>query len=530
MRTLIKNGMVCDGTGASVYPADVLIEGCVVREIIPDMSVQADMEMDAAGCVVTPAFIDTHRHCDIEAITNHDFGNIETRQGIATVVGGNCGLAPLPVGKNGAEIAEYIEPCLGKLPKTMQLNHFTEYLDLLDMVRKPLNIGSYVGLGTLKAAVKGYGPSVLTAEDMKLMYTYVQESLNAGALGLTAGIMYQPECYSSEEEYVQLIGMARDTGKPLACHIRGEGDNLVSSVGEILRIAKHAGVPLNISHFKATGMKNWGSRIYEAIELIDSARAGGQNVTVDFYPYDGGATTLLSLLPPTLMADTITDTLSRILSPVGRRYAVQEIYREHAGWDNMVTSIGWERIIISGVRKKHNKRFANMDFESAAKLAGFSEPVDFLCELLCDENGKVGIILRSMSAEDIDAVAKLPYSMLISDALYGGSDCPHPRLYGSFPKFLKDYVYTRKVLTLEQAIHKMTQMPAQMLNLTGRGVMQVGNVADVCVFRPDALASPANYAVPTQLCSGFDAVFVNGVPVVHKDVFEPVSAGVTLRA
>lgn len=529
MRILLKNGTVCDGTGTPCRQADVLIEGERIAEVKENIAAEQAQEIDVSGCVVTPGFVDTHRHCDIDAVANPDFGRIEARQGLTSVVGGNCGLAPFPVGNHAQEIADYIEPCLGMLPDTMRLNDFADYLKMLDSTKKPVNVGSYVGLGTLKASIKGYGRGAFTAAEMEQAQTYLREALAQGALGMTAGIMYQPECYSTEEEYVELLRTAAASGKPLACHIRGEGDNLVSSVAEIIRIAEKAGIPLNISHFKATGEKNWGRNIYQAIELIDAARARGQDVTVDFYPYDGGSTTLVSLLPPTLVADTMEQTLRGLSTDEGRKRAVQEIYKEHLGWDNMVTAIGWERIIISSVSKAHNKRFATMDFASAAKLAGFDEPVDFLCELMCDEQGKVGIILLSMSSDDVDTVAKLPYSMLISDALYGVSDCPHPRLYGSFPKFLADSVYKRKVVTLEQAVHKMTQMPAQRLLLQNRGVLQSGAWADICVFRPQELASPAEYANPRQLCTGFKAVYINGRAVVQEDRFCAEGAGTTLR-
>ena len=273
--------------------------------------------------------------------------------------------------------------------------------------------------------------------------------------------MYQPECYSSREEIVSLVKMLAPFSRPLTCHIRGEGNHLLSSVREVIEIAKEAEVPLNISHFKATGKNNWGITIGRAIDLIEDARTQGQDVTVDAYPYSGGSTTLLSLLPPVMMEETVEQTLQVLSTKVGRERLCREIYNEHDRWDNMVTAIGWERILISSVTKGENLKYSGKTFSAAAELAGYDECALFLCDLLLEEDGKVGIIVLSMSQQDVDRVLKLPYSMVISDALYGVSDSPHPRLYGSFSKVLHEYVNERKILCLEEAIHKMTCLPAQ---------------------------------------------------------------------
>lgn len=530
MRTLIQKGTVYDGTGSEGFAADVLVQDDKIEAVDPHIDAEVDTVIDAAGLTVAPGFIDTHRHCDTAALVDPDFGRIETAQGLTTIIGGNCGLAPLPVRPETArQISDYIEPCLGPTPDTMQMAHFSEYLDALDKTDKPLNIGSYVGIGTLRACVKGYGRAPFTLAELDWARGYISEAMQAGAVGLTTGIMYQPECYSSRKEFVSLVSAAAPYGRVLATHIRGEGNNLVPSVAEVIEIAKEAGVPLNISHFKVTGVKNWGKNILEAIDLIEKARAAGQDVTADFYPYDGGSTTLVSLLPPTLMKDTMAETLAALSTAQGRADARREIYVDHPGWDNMVTAIGWERIVISSVTKPENRRFSNMNFAAAAKLAGYEEPTDFMCELLCDEDGKVGIILLSMDPKDVDTIARLPWSMIISDSLYGISDCPHPRLYGSFPKVLRDFVRERSVLTLPQAIHKMTAMPAARLGLNDRGVIEVGRKADIAVFDPAVITDHATYDDPKQLCTGLHATLINGKVAIEKDSLCRRDCGVTIR-
>lgn len=544
MRMLIKNGLVYDGSGAKPSHSDVLIKDGMIEAVIcrdesgekaPDGAVwadriSADQVIDASGLSVTPGFIDTHRHCDIDALYNPEFGKLEMAQGLTTVIGGNCGLAPISAPKQyRKDIYDFIEPCLGIAPEDMAIESFSDYLTKLGRRELPLHVGSYIATGTLKAAVKGYGKGPFSRGEMEQAAAYIREGLEAGAVGLSMGIMYQPECYSSRDEMRELLKPAAPFGRPLACHIRGEGDNLVSSVREIIEVTGEAGVPLNISHFKATGVKNWEREIHKAIELIDRARAAGQDVTVDFYPYCGGSTTLISLLPPSVMEDSMEMTLKKLGTKRGKEELRREIYREHPGWDNMVTAIGWERILLSSVTKEKNRRFAGKNFKEAALMAGYEEPAAFCGDLLAEELGKVGIIVLSMSQKDVDVVAKLPYSMVISDALYGVSDCPHPRLYGSFPRIIMEYVRERGVLTMEEAVKKMTYLPAKRLSLEGRGMIREGYHADINLFDPAEVRDYAVYENPKQLCSGFRMIMVDGNIAVSDDAIIRRDCGGVIR-
>ncbi len=518
MRILIKNGLIYDGSGSSPFQKNILIEEDKIIAITKSRDIYAEKIIDAADLTITPGFIDTHRHCDLDALYNPDFGTIELAQGLTTVIGGNCGLAPLPAPKAyRKDIFNFIEPCLGVAPERMKMEHFQEYIRALEERELPIQVGSYIGTGTLKAAIKGYGKTPFTREEMEKAKTYIREGIKAGAVGLSMGIMYQPECYSSPGEMTELVSAMAPCSRPLACHIRGEGNNLVSSVKEIIKIAKEAEVPLNISHFKATGIKNWGTAINNAIELVEDARRKGQDVTVDFYPYCGGSTTLLSLIPPSVMDDSLEQTIKKLAGGSGKETLKKELCKEHPGWDNMVTAIGWERIVISSVTKERNRQYSGRNFKEAAALSGYEEPGEFMCDLLVEEQGKVGIIVLSMSQEDVDRVAKLPYSMVISDSLYGVSDCPHPRLYGSFPKIIREYVRERQVLTMEEAIKKMTLLPAERLSLKGRGLLREGYYADINLFDAEKIRDYAVYESPKRLCTGFHTIMVNGKIAVSED-------------
>lgn len=510
MKRLIKNGTVYTGDAAPKQ-LDLLLEGDRIIDMAPAMEVTEAQVLDAAGCAVTPGFVDIHRHCDIAAIYDPDFGELELAQGITSTITGNCGLAPVPSSpETRREMYDYIEPCLGPAPAGMTMTTFGDYLGALEEAKLRINVGGLVGAGAVKTAVKGYRRGAFTPGELDRAIGHIDEAMDAGAFGLSTGIMYNPECYSTADEIVNLARAAGRRGGVLTCHMRGEGDSLVHSAAEILSIARQAEIPLEISHFKSTGLANWRDKIFRAITLVEDARAGGQDVTVDFYPYTGGSTTLLSLLPPSMQQEDQAATLAQLSTEMGRERLKKAIYSSEPDWDNMVTSIGWERIVVSSVTLAQNRFMAGKDLAAIAREQGYEEPADFFCHLLVEEQGKVGIIVLSMAQEDVDTVAKLPYSLLISDALYGVGDNPHPRLYGSFPKLLREYVRERKILTLEQAIHKMTAMPARRIGLADRGILAPGNCADLLVFDPQKIQDHADYNNPKQLSTGMEAVFVGG--------------------
>lgn len=518
MKKLIKNGLIYDGTGNKPYKKNIVINGDKITEITEQDQIEADQTIDASGLIVTPGFVDIHRHCDITALYDDKFGEIELAQGLTTVIGGNCGLGAVPTSeKTRKEVYDFIEPCLGIAPSQMKMESFSDYLNALNQASKQLHMGSYIGTGAVSAAVKGYTKSPFTKQEMELAKSYIKEGLDAGAVGVSMGLMYQPECYSSKEEILDLLSAATPYHRLVTCHIRGEGDNLIPSVKEVIELAKRAELPLNISHFKATGVKNWNKNIHQAIELIEEARAAGQDVTVDFYPYCGGSTTLLSLIPPSVMEANMEALFLKLSKEDGKNEMKREVYKEHQGWDNMVTAIGWERILISSVTKEENRKYTGLNFKDASEKAGYSDPCELMCELLVEEVGKVGIIVLSMSNDDVDTVAKLPYSIVISDALYGVSDSPHPRLYGSFPKIIREFVMERGILTLENAIQKMTDLPAKRLQISGRGKIATGNFADINIFDPKQLKDHATFDKPKQLCTGFSYVLSDGNIVVEAD-------------
>lgn len=524
-RICIEGGLVYDGTPCLPSRADILVENGRIAALGHGFAGIAAKRIDARGCVVTPGFVDMHRHCDAAALRQDGFGTIELAQGITTAVGGNCGLAPVPAASDGAEQAfyEYIEPVTGPIPRNCGMTGYHSYVQALKAARLPMNMGFLAAAGAIRYAVKGFSKEPLTAKETARAAAYVEEAMAAGACGVSLGIMYRPECYTTPQEYDAILAPAARRGGILCTHIRGEGDSLVASVQEVIDIAARAGMPLNISHFKATGVHNWGKAIFRAIECIEAARAKGQPVTADFYPYDGGSTTLLSLLPPSLLESTPD------LRVFGTRAGCDDLRaalkQQHPGWDNMAQSIGWERIRISSAALEQNRAAQGKSVAKLAQEWGMSEPADVVARLLAEENGRTGVIVMSMDWMDVRTVAALPYTALISDALYGGGGSPHPRLYGAFPRFLHRMVQQDALMPMEQAIHKMTAMPAQRMGLVGRGRIAPGYAADLAVFAPEEFCDTATYADPCRLAQGLRQLLVNGTPVLQDGAVSARSAG-----
>jgi len=507
---LVQNALLYDGSGAAPVRGDVLFDG-QIREI-GKITPQPGMEvMDAKGKVLCPGFIDIHRHPDIAALCDDDFGEIELSQGITATIAGNCGMAPVPcTAVFRKQQYDYIEPCLGRFAPDIRPNTHEEYLALLEKRGLPLNMGLLIGAGAVKAAVRGYGPGGFSQAELTRALGLVAEAMDLGAFGLSMGIMYLPECYSSFDELTALAKAAGSKGGILTVHIRGEGDTLAPSVREVLSVAETAEIPLHISHFKATGIRNWRDKIFDAIELIEKAQSRGQKVTVDVYPYEAGSTTLTSLLPPAVQKETLTETLRYLSGTGGREQLRKEIYRKQDSWENVALSIGWERVMICSVSAAENAELIGKSLAQAALLRHYGEPADFLCDLLVQESGKVTVLLSSMSPRDVETVLRLTYAAVISDALYGDKKHAHPRLYSAFPKVLETYVKKQSVLSLQEAIRKMTAFPAEIMGMRGYGMLKEGYAADLVLFDLEQVKTQATYEKPAQLSSGMDYVFVGG--------------------
>lgn len=527
---LIQNGTIYDGLGNPGRKADMLLSGGKIEKIAESIPASADLVIDATGKIVTPGFVDIHRHHDAKPLNDPNFGRVELAQGITTAVSGNCGISmtPRPATDEAARAYYAFEEAVMGPIDLDGPGSYREYLKRLEETPLPLNTAALIGTGTVKICVKGFSDQPYTQQELDAAREIIEDAMAAGAPGVSLGIMYLPECYSSTDEFAYILEPVGRYGRVITTHIRGEGDSMVASVREVLEIARKVGCALEISHFKSCGMKNWGKDIHTAIRDIEAARASGMDVTVDFYPYEGGSTALTTMLPPVFVAGDMTKALEKLGTPEG----VEEFRRTSSvlydSWDNFCITLGWDRIIISGVNLPENEKFLGLTVTEAAEKFGFADATALAAYLMHSEDGKTAIINMSMSQDDIDTVARLPWSNVISDAIYAKTDTPHPRMFGAFPKVLREYVRERGIYTLPEAIARMTSHPAARMGLTGRGSLVEGNWADVLVFDPDEFRDNATFTSPANLATGLDYCIVNGQVALEHGQRTNVNAGMCL--
>lgn len=528
---LIENGTIYDGLGGKPYQTSLYLENGRIVQIGGELKGLPGEVIDAAGYAVTPGFVDIHRHCDNKPFFGTDYGNGILAQGITSIAVGNCGISMTPCSSApdlAREMQEFQEPVLGPACE-MGPKDFAGYIKALDTLPLPVNVLSMIGTGSVRTSIKGFLNTPFTEKELCRAEELIEEAMEAGACGISLGIMYLPEAYGSPQEFASLLKPVGRRGKRAFAHIRGEGDSLVGSVREILEIGRQAGCGVEISHFKSCGMKNWKREIHKAIALIEEARAQGQDVTCDFYPYDGGSTSLSTMLPPSFVNGDMKQALKRLGTKEGVEQFRREVSRLYEDWDNYAITLGWDRIFISGVTKKENEVFLGKSVSQGAKEFGFEDEAAFAAFLLHGEDGKVTIINRSMHQDDIDTVAKLPYSLVISDSIYGDSKTPHPRMYGAFPKIIREYVMERGIYTLEEGVKRMTSLPAGRVGLKDRGCILEGYYGDINIFRPEEFRDRADYSHSARLPQGLHCCILNGEVVVKDDVVLKKERGRNVR-
>ena len=526
--TRIQGGLIYDGSLNAPTRGDVWVKDDTIIAVGGVVPCAADETIDAKGRIVCPAFVDIHRHPDVKPFTGWT-GEAELRQGIATTVAGNCGISMTPASPAHAA-AQYAfdEPVLGPMCDNPPMR-YRDYLAALEQRPLPLNMAAMIGTGSVRVSLKGFSDAPFTRAEMAAAQALIADALDAGAPGVSLGIMYLPECYGSIDEFSEMLRPVGERHKLIATHIRGEGDSMVESVREVIEIARRAGCALEISHFKSCGTANWRRDIHRAIALIEAARAAGQDVSCDFYPYDGGSTALTTMLPPAFVKGDMAAALDTLGTPAGVKAFRESVAVEYPDWDNFALTLGWERIIVSGVVRPENRRFLGLTVTEAAAQFGYEDAAALAAFLMHGEQGKTAIINMSMCQDDIDAVARLPYACVISDAIYAATDTPHPRMFGAMPKLIREYVRERKLLTMQEAIHKMTSLPAARMGLAGRGVLKPGAYADVLMFDPDSFTDHATFADPARLATGLDLMLVNGQKVIENDRLLTSGAGRCLR-
>ena len=509
--TILRGGTVIDGTGRPAFPADVGITGGTITAV-GDLSAAAGRTMDVAGRTVTPGFIDIHRHADAAAF-RPDYGSLELRQGLTTIVNGNCGLSAAPFGPDhAAAIRAYLRPITGDIPDTLPSASLAAYLAALRDL--PLHTGMLVGAGILRADAAGYELEHLDEAHYRAIHRAMERALGDGALGVSLGLGYAPECFCTTEELIHTLEPLRGQDIPLTVHMRQEGAGVCTSVEEMLTVARTLRIPLHISHLKAMGRDSWGKKIPRALALLEQARQEGLDVSCDVYPYTAGSTQLLHILPPEFLEGGMDAVVRRLADPAQRQTLAHRI-EDGDGFDDIAKLAGWDGIFLSSLHCPEDEQFLGKSIAEEAAMEHKS-PLDSCCDLLIREHCQVTMIDFMAAEEDIAAILRSPLSCLISDATYPTEGMPHPRVYGSCTRLLQHFVREKGVLSLEEGVRKLTLEPARALRLPGKGVIAEGADADLCVFDPAALSERGTYQQPCRTAEGMTAVFVGGQLAVEN--------------
>jgi N-acyl-D-amino-acid deacylase len=527
----ITGGMVLDGTGRPSFRADIGIQGDRIAALgfLPRGS--AGQEIPAAGLVSCPGFIDTHSHSDLMALADPQLLP-KIMQGITTELFGQDGIGAAPLKpETKSAWRQYLSGLNGDPPVAWDWTGMEEYARRLEGVQPATNPVLLVPQGNVRMVVMGVEDLQADESQLQAMEREVLRGMEEGAVGMSLGMIYMPCIFSRREELVRLCRLVGRKGGTLVVHIRSVGDLLLESVEEMISLAQAGGIPVHISHFKASGKRNWPKMRF-ALEALERAKGRGIEITFDIYPYTAGSTMFLAILPPWALEGGISRTLQRLEDREVRQKLKDQFFNppprrpDEPGWDNPVNLVGWKNILVSSVGGAANQRWVGKDIETIAGEEG-KDPAETAFQVLLEEEGRVGMIMFLMDEENVAMGLRHPQGMFCTDGLLGGK--PHPRVYGTFPRILGRYVRERKDLTLEEAVRKMTSFPAQRFGLRDRGLISEGRAADIVVFDPETVIDRATYEDPRQFPEGVRHVIVNGVHSVAEGRFTGKRGGRVLR-
>ena len=527
---LIRGARIIDGTGNPWYAGDVAIRADRIVAIGKLPNATARRVIDATGMVVAPGFIDMLGQSEVSLlIDNRSVSKLA--QGITTEITGE-GASAAP--QNTLTIAA-AQPGLDPYHLKIDWATLDDYWMRLDKKGTPINIGTYVGAAQVREAVLGSVNRAPTTEELEKMKALVAQAMQQGALGISTALIYPPGHYAKTEELIELAKVAAHYGGIYATHMRSEGLNEVAAIREALRIGQEARLPVEIFHLKVSGKSRAGKMI-EIVRMIQEARDQGQDVTADMYPYVAGATGLASSVPPWVAEGGMSKLLERLRDPAVRQRIKTEMSATgERSWENLyLDSGGAQGVMVASVINPALKQYTG---KTVAEVAAQQkkEPLDALFDLVLADNGLSSALYFMASEEDLQTGLRQPWTSIGLDANEMSLDGPlfephtHPRAFGSMPRFLGHYVRELQLMSLEQAIRKITSLPAQRERLVGRGLIKEGFFADITVFDPGSIIDKATYTEPAQLAEGVQYVLVNGLVAFESGKVTGAMAGRALK-
>jgi N-acyl-D-amino-acid deacylase len=509
---LIEHGHIIDGTGSPWFEGSVAINGDKIVAVGRLEHASARKVLDAQGQVVAPGFIDLHSHSDFTLLVD---GNAESkiRQGVTTEILGESGSAGPVEGAGDSDLDLQLAP-LGLHRDWKSLG---EYFARLLRQGISVNIASYVGSGQVRLDVTGNINRVPTASEMQRMKQLVDEAMLDGAIGLGSGLIYPPNSYASRDELVELARVSARHGGIYTTHMRSEGAGSPAAIDEAIEIGRMAGLPVHILHLKSYGASNWG-RMPSLVRQIQSARDQGLDITADIYPYVATETGLNMTLPSKYLEGTPDQVLQRLKDPATRNAIRDELKNGPSEGTEAGAVGGWHNVLVGSIQSPEFKKYEGKRVDEISTLMK-KDPVDAVCALLVADHGLTPAIYFAMTESDVREALRQPWVGIGSDGQAVNPSMPfvgkpHPRYYGTFPRVLGYYVREEKVLSLPDAIRKMTSLPAQIVGLEDRGVLRPGMAADVTIFDPDMVKDRATFSDPNQYPVGINFVIVNGIVVL----------------
>lgn len=518
MRQLIREARIVDGTGRPGVHGDVLIEGDRVRAILPPGSREAaDVVVEARGRVLAPGFVDIMSHSIVSLL--HDGRSLsKVTQGVTSEIMGE-GWTPAPVG--GLVEEPFAETYGLDVPpewreRARGWTRFSDWLDAVVARGTSVNVGSFLGGGTLRRFVKGSRTGECTPRELDEMRAVAAGAMQDGAFGVAYALIYPPDHYASTAELIEVARVVASYGGVFASHIRDESAGLLDALEETFAVARNAGVSAHVYHLKAAGRANW-PLMRRALERIEHVRTTGLDVTADVYPYTVAGTGLAAALPP--WAAEGAGWRRRLTEPAGRAALRAALVAPTPGWEVLITDANTPDVFPVGLQRPEHRSSVGRSLDEIARARG-QHWADAALDLLHAEGQSIFTFYREMSEDNLELQLRRPWVMVASDAEGVAPNETftnlHPRAFGTFPRVLARYVRERSVLSLEEAVRKMTSLPAGRLGLEGRGLVKVGAYADLVLFDPEAVQDHADFTHPQRLSSGVSDVWVNGERVLEN--------------
>jgi N-acyl-D-amino-acid deacylase len=525
---VIRNGTIYDGSGSEPYIADIAISADSIAAIGPDIRARSQREIDAEGKAVSPGFINMLSWAT-DALIEDGLSQSDIRQGVTLeVFGEGWSYGPL----NEKMKRESVEK-QWDVKYDIEWTTLGEYLEYLVSRGVSTNVASFLGATTVRVHELGYEDRAPTPEELDRMKSHVRTAMEEGALGIGSALIYAPAFYAETDELIELCKVASEYGGMYVSHIRSEGNRLLESLDELILIAKEADIPAEIYHLKAAGVTNW-TKLDDVIRKVESARDEGLQITADMYTYTAAMSGLDAAMPPWVQEGGHDEWVERLKDPAVRERVMEEMRTPSDEWENYYLASGPEKVLLAGFKSEVLKLLTGMTLAEVAESRG-KTPEETAIELVIEDDSRVSTVFFFMSEENVKKKIALPWVTFCSDeesqapeGVFLKSN-PHPRCYGTFARLLGKYVRDEEVIPLEEAIRKLTSLPADNLKIKRRGLLKPGYFADIVVFDPDSVRDHATYEKPHQYSTGVIHVFVNGTQVFNEGMHTGARPGRVVR-